>query len=145
LLAAQAAAKGKVHFLPHESAMMAFYDLAPQTTTACWSTGSSMGPEPALAIVRALRDGRLDEARAIAKDLDWIGAPIEPILAQPEVFASYNIQIEKLRIDTAGYTRTGPIRPPYHVIPDEYAELAREAGRRWAKLRTKYATQATPA
>lgn len=145
LLAAQAAARGKVHFLPHESAMMAFYDLAPQTTKACWSTASSMGPEPALAIVRAILAGRIDEARAIAKDLAWAGETVDPIIEQPEVFASFNIQIEKLRIEAAGYCKTGPIRPPYHVVPEEYAKLARENGERWAQLRPKYASQATPA
>ena len=59
------------------------------------------------------------------------------LLAKPEIFASYNIQFEKIRIETAGYCNPGPIRPPYNVIPDEYAEAARECGRRWAQLRTE--------
>jgi hypothetical protein len=61
---------------------------------------------------------------------------------QPELFASLNIQMEKIRIDTAGYCKTGPIRPPYHVVPDEYAAMAREYGTRWKSLRTKYAAAA---
>jgi trans-o-hydroxybenzylidenepyruvate hydratase-aldolase len=143
--AALAASKGRVHFLPHESAMMKFYDLSPATTKACWSTAASMGPEPALAIMRAILDGRIDDARAVAKDLAWAGEAIESLLAQPELFASYNIQVEKTRIAAAGYCKTGPIRPPYHVMPEEFAALSRENGRRWNELRTKYAVAAARA
>lgn len=143
LLAAQQAAKGKVHFLPHESAMLPFYELAPLTTKACWSTSASMGPEPALAVVRAILAGRIDDARAVAADLAWAGETVNPIIEQPDIFASFNIQIEKLRIEAAGYCKTGPIRPPYQVVPEEYAAAARECGVRWAALRKKYATALT--
>lgn len=139
LLDAMAAARGRVHFLPHESALMKFYELSPETSTACWSTASSMGPEPALAMVEAVLAGDRERAAAIDADLSWANDPVHPIAAQPEVFASYNIQIEKLRIMTAGYCKTGPLRPPYNVVPDDYAEAAREVGRRWASLRPKYA------
>jgi dihydrodipicolinate synthase/N-acetylneuraminate lyase len=143
--AAFAAAGDRIHFLPHEAAVMKFYDMQPATTTACWSTAASMGPEPALAIMRAINGGRIDEAREIAKDLAWAGQAVEDLVAKPELFASYNIQVEKTRIAAAGYCKTGPIRPPYQVFPEEYAALARENGRRWAELRTKYASQAAPA
>lgn len=138
---ALAAAKGRVNFLPHESAAMTFYELAPETTTACWSTAASMGPEPALAIMRALRAGDVESARAIAADLRWAGEAMESVVRQPELFASLNIQMERLRIETAGYTKTGPIRPPYHLIPPEYAAMARENGERWKTLRAKYARE----
>ena len=136
---AQAAAGGRVHFLPHETAAARFYELAPRTTTACWSTAASMGPEPALAVMRAIRSGDAAEIAAVAADLDWALEPIHAVLEQPEVFASYNIQIERLRIDSAGYCRSGPIRPPYDVIPDDFVAAARENGRRWRQLRAKYA------
>jgi hypothetical protein len=61
------------------------------------------------------------------------------LLTKPDVFASYNIQIEKIRIETAGYCRPGPIRPPYNVIPEPFAAAARECGRRWATLRNRMA------
>jgi trans-o-hydroxybenzylidenepyruvate hydratase-aldolase len=140
LLPALAAAKGRVHFLPHESATMKFYELAPATTKACWSTAASMGPEPALALMRALAAGEIERAQAIAKDLAWAGQAMEGVTHQPELFASLNIQMEKIRIDTAGYTKTGPIRPPYQVVPEEYAAMARENGVRWSSLRTKYSS-----
>jgi dihydrodipicolinate synthase/N-acetylneuraminate lyase len=140
LLPALAAAKGRVHFLPHESAAMKFYELSPGTTKACWSTAASMGPEPAMALMRAIAAGEIDRAKAIAKDLAWAGSAMEGVTQKPELFASLNIQMEKIRIDTAGYTKTGPIRPPYQIIPDEYAAMARENGERWKTLRPKYAS-----
>jgi trans-o-hydroxybenzylidenepyruvate hydratase-aldolase len=143
--AAFAAAGDRVHFLPHEAAVMKFYEMQPETTTACWSTAASMGPEPALAIMRAILGGRIDEARTIAKDLAWAGQAVEDLVAKPELFASYNIQMEKTRIAAAGYCKTGPIRPPYQVFPEEYAAQARENGRRWTELRKKYASAAAPA
>lgn len=140
LMPALAAAKGRVHFLPHESATMKFVDLSPETTKACWSTASSMGPEPALALMRALAAGDLASARAIDKDLAWAGEPMDELTRSPELFASLNIQVEKLRIDSAGYCHTGPIRPPYQVVPEEYVASSREIGARWKQLRAKYAS-----
>jgi trans-o-hydroxybenzylidenepyruvate hydratase-aldolase len=59
LLESQAAAAGKVHFLPNDGGVMKFVDLAPETTTACWSTAASMGPEPALALAGYCKAGPL--------------------------------------------------------------------------------------
>ncbi len=39
----------------------------------------------------------------------------------------------------SGYCKPGPIRPPYDVMPEDFAEGCRESGRRFAELRTKYA------
>jgi hypothetical protein len=54
LLDSLAAAKGRVHFLPHDGGVAKFAELSPATTTACWSTAASMGPEPVLEQMRAL-------------------------------------------------------------------------------------------
>ena len=138
LLPALEASRGRIHFLPHESAVMKFYQLSPDTTTACWSTASSMGPEPALALMRALSSKDDAAAKAIGSDLAWAISSLDELTRQPELFASYNIQIERLRMDASGYTVTGPIRPPYDVLPESFAEMARENGRRWKSLREKY-------
>ncbi len=61
------------------------------------------------------------------------------LLEQPDLFASYNIQVEKLRINAAGYTNCGPIRPPYAVVPPDIAASSEECGRRWRTLCDKYA------
>jgi trans-o-hydroxybenzylidenepyruvate hydratase-aldolase len=139
LLPAQEAAKGRVHFLPHESAVVQFSELAPATTTACWSTAASMGPEPAIAIMQAVLAKDAARMKAVQADLDWAGESVHEIIANAELFASYNIQVEKLRIEAAGYLKTGPLRPPYNLIPEKEANLARENGRRWKQIRAKYA------
>jgi trans-o-hydroxybenzylidenepyruvate hydratase-aldolase len=133
-----AAAKGRVHFLPHDGALSKFAELSPATTTACWSTAASMGPQPVLAQMHALLTKNADEMRRIAADLAWAREPIAEITSDPDLFATYNIQMEKIRIEAAGYCKAGPIRPPYNVMPAPYAELAKENARRWRQLCEKY-------
>ena len=132
-------AKGRVHFLPHDGGMSKFAELSPATTTACWSTAASMGPEPVLEQVRALLAGDTAAMKQIAADLAWAREPIAPITSDAELFATYNIQIEKTRIAAAGYCKAGALRPPYHVMPDAYREAAFEHARRWRQLCEKYA------
>jgi hypothetical protein len=55
-----------------------------------------------------------------------------------EEFGKFNLQLEKIRFNEAGYCNAGPIRPPYDLVPKDYAEGARECGRRWAELVKKY-------
>jgi trans-o-hydroxybenzylidenepyruvate hydratase-aldolase len=139
LLDALAAANGRVHFLPHDGGVAKFAELSPATTTACWSTAASMGPQPVLEQMRALLCQSDDALRRIAADLAWAREPIAEITSDPDLFATYNIQLEKIRIDAAGYCKAGPIRPPYNIMPEPYAECARENARRWRELCRKYA------
>lgn len=143
LLAAQAAARGRIHFMPNEGAAYRFAQLSPETTTACWATAASMGPEPALALMEAILRRDWGRAKTIDGEIAWASETFKAMTKSPELFASYNIQLEKLRIGAAGYCEPGPIRPPYHVVPEEYAKAARECGRRWATLRARYAAAAT--
>ena len=140
LLDAQAASKGRVHFLPNDGGVAKFLELAPETTTACWSTAASMGPEPVQALMRALRHNDRDALQKIAADLAWTREPIKVMTADPEIFAAYNIQMEKMRIEFAGYCKAGPLRPPYNFMPEPYAECTRENARRWRQLCEKYAS-----
>jgi len=139
LIDSLAAAKGRVHFLPHDGALSKFAELSPATTTACWSTAASMGPEPVLEQVRALLANDRAALQKIATDLAWAREPIAEITSNPELFSTYNIQMEKIRIQAAGYCKAGPIRPPYNVMPEHYAACARENARRWRQLCEKYA------
>jgi trans-o-hydroxybenzylidenepyruvate hydratase-aldolase len=138
LLDSLAAARGRVHFLPHDGALSKFAELSPETTTACWSTAASMGPEPVLAQMRALLSHDAEALRRIAADLAFAREPIAEITSDPDLFATYNIQLEKIRIEAAGYCKAGPIRPPYNVMPERYAERARENAQRWRQLCQKY-------
>ncbi len=139
LLAALAASKGRVHFLPHDGGLGKFAELSPQTTTACWSTAASMGPEPVLAQMRAQLAGDKDKLQKVAADLAWVREPIRELVTDADLMATYNIQLEKLRIVEAGYCKAGPIRPPYNIMPEPYMIMVREHARRWRELCGKYA------
>jgi hypothetical protein len=99
-----------------------------------------MGPEPVLAQMRALLANDAAALQKIATDLAWAREPIAEITSDPDLFATYNIQMEKIRIQAAGYCKAGPIRPPYNVMPERYAERARENARRWRQLCEKYSS-----
>lgn len=144
LLAALAASKGRVHFLPHDGGLGKFAELSPETTTACWSTAASMGPQPVLAQMRAQFAKDAEKLRTIAADLAWVREPIREIIGDPELFAAYNIQLEKIRIQVAGYCKAGPIRPPYNVMPQPYLEKVHEHAQRWRRLCEKYAKAPAP-
>jgi trans-o-hydroxybenzylidenepyruvate hydratase-aldolase len=133
------ASNGRVHFLPNEGAVLRFAELSPDTTTACWATAASMGPQPAIALMDAILARDMERARAVDQDLRYASEPVEGIIRNAELFASYNIQVEKIRINEAGYSKAGPIRPPYQLVPDDIAEASRACGRRWAEICKKYA------
>lgn len=131
--------KRRVNFLPMD--MMAFptASISQPDVTACWTTAAGMGPQPSVALMDAIRANDMDRAKLTSEEIT--GAC--EVLFTPEVmaeFGHYNIQLEKLRIQAAGYSDPGPIRPPYDVVPDEWAENARECGRRWAELVEKYSS-----
>ncbi|MET7995878.1 dihydrodipicolinate synthase family protein [Amycolatopsis sp. NPDC005232] len=123
----------RLRLLPLESDWLAAHTLHPETALGCWSSSALCGPEPVLALRDAIQAGDVDTARHLTRRIEWT---YEPFLARtnfPE-FSKYNITLEKLRFDEAGYVTAGPARPPYHVVPGPYADGARENGRRWRGL-----------
>ena len=124
----------KVNFMPIDMGVAEFYSISPATTTACWATAAAMGPQPAVAIMDAIAKNDQARIKQLNDDIAWANEPVAPMIEKPELFAHYNIQLEKVRIEAAGYCKPGPIRPPYDVFPEEYAAGARECGRRWAEL-----------
>lgn len=127
----------RVNFVTNDSGAYAFAEISLETTTCCWMP--SVGPQPGIALMNAVAARDMARAKEIASDIAWAAEPIHHIVTSPEIFASYNIQLEKILMEASGYCKPGPIRPPYNVIPKEYAEAAREKGRRSATLREKYA------
>lgn len=128
-----AAVGGKLRILPIEADWLVARTLFPDEALACWSSSALCGPEPALYLRAALARGDVDDARWITDRIEWT---YEPFLARrnfPE-FSKYNIPLEKIRFDEAGFVVAGPTRAPYHVVPDEYVEGARENGRRWRSV-----------
>ena len=126
--------KGRINIVPNEMTLANFFSESPKTTTACWATAASMGPKPVVALMNAILGSNQPEIERLSTALAWANAPVKPFIADKEIFALYNIQIEKARINAAGYCNSGPFRPPYQLLPSHMAEAAKECGRRWAAV-----------
>jgi dihydrodipicolinate synthase/N-acetylneuraminate lyase len=132
------AAGHQVNFMTGEGTIGQHYRLAPETVTAAWATSAAMGPEPWVAFLDAHAAGRKDEAERVLADIESVPLPI-PDFAD---FDKYNLQLEKARINAAGYARCGAPRPPYYDLPDAWREAAETNGTAWAAMRAKYAQAA---
>ena len=130
-----AVSHGRINFLPNDGRAPAFYKAAPESLTAVWSTTSSMGPQPVIAMMRAIEAGDAERIEAIAADLRHLTRTRStPITRNDALFAQVNIQMEKLRFEAAGYCKPGPTRPPYDWMPDDLAEASRRMQcRRWSR------------
>jgi dihydrodipicolinate synthase/N-acetylneuraminate lyase len=88
-----------------------------------WSSTTACGPAPVLALRDALREGRTEDARWLTQRLRWAH---EPFLVGQDFmeFAKYNIPLEKIRVNEAGYLRVGKSRPPYveDLVPARHVE-----------------------
>ncbi|MFS8497300.1 MAG: dihydrodipicolinate synthase family protein, partial [Micromonosporaceae bacterium] len=71
-----------------------------------WSSTTAMGPRPVLELRDALQQGRTEDARWLTERLRWAH---EPFLVGQDFmeFAKYNIPLEKIRVNEAGYLRVG--------------------------------------
>lgn len=127
------AVKGDLRLMTLEYDWHRAYELFPEDALACWSGGVSCGPRPVTEIRDALFSGDVQRAERLSKRLDEATGPLIPE-GDKDVFRRYNMSMQKIRMTEAGYINAGPARPPYHVVPEEYAEGAREAGRMWAEL-----------
>jgi dihydrodipicolinate synthase/N-acetylneuraminate lyase len=130
------AVKGRVNFVPPIGLAYEFAQISPDSQTTCWIP--SVGPQVAIALMKALASKNAEQAKAVAADIAWANEPHHAITGSQEIFASYNIQLEKVLMAASGYCKTGPIRPPYNVMPDDFRKAATEGGQRYAKLREKY-------
>jgi dihydrodipicolinate synthase/N-acetylneuraminate lyase len=128
------AAGHQVNFMTGEGTIGMHYRLAPDTVTAAWATSAAMGPEPWVAFLEAVKRGDDAAAQAALADIEGVPLPI-PDFAD---FDKYNIQLEKARINAAGYTRCGPPRAPYRDLPPAWSEVALNNGKAWAEMRQKY-------
>lgn len=131
-----AASKGKVNFVPPVGLAYEFAQISSETANTCWIP--SVGPQVALALMKALAARDAQQAKTVADDIAWANEPHHAIVGSQEVFASYNIQLEKVLMGASGYCKPGPIRPPYNVMPEDMVKACREGGERYAKLREKY-------
>lgn len=132
-----AAMSGRMRALPVDRDWFAAWEQAPEELTACWSGSASCGPRPHVELARRLAAGDREGARAVADELQEAGRGFLPE-GNFALFAKYNIQLEKIRINEAGYLSAGPSRPPYLHCPEDYAATARASGRRLAALNARY-------
>lgn len=131
------AADGKVRILPLDREWHRAAQLAPDGIFGCWSGSASCGPLAIVALGAAIARGDEDTANSISAKLAEASETFFPQNSF-ELFSKYNVQLEKIRIDEAGYMKAGPSRPPYVSCPDDYAEGARESGRRLARLSAQF-------
>jgi hypothetical protein len=94
-----------------------------------------MGPEPWVAFLDAHAKGDAAAAEQVLADIEGVPLPI-PDFGD---FDKYNIQLEKARINAAGYTHCGPPRAPYRDLPPDWLAGAELNGKAWAEMRAKYA------
>lgn len=127
----------QVNFMTGEGTIGLQYRMAPESVTAAWATSAAMGPEPWVAFLDAHASGDTAAAEAALADIEGVPLPI-PDFAD---FDKYNIQLEKARINAAGYTKCGPPRAPYRDLPPAWAEAAQTNGTAWAAMRAKYANR----
>jgi trans-o-hydroxybenzylidenepyruvate hydratase-aldolase len=139
--------KGRVKLLPMQRNYYAAARTAPEQCNAFWTSTASCGPAPVIrlrdAVVQAIKTGDWVRAKEITDAMTAAGTTFMPRGDHRE-FEKFNIALEKMRTDAAGWMKAGPCRPPYHVVPEPYLEGAREAGRRWAKLHAELSKKAAP-
>lgn len=127
----------RIRFLPIDNEYYASARMDPEFITAFWSSSASCGPEAALALrdrVRAAKSsGDWEPARKLSNALAVAVAPVFPNGSFKE-FSTYNIPLEKERMNVAGWLKAGPTRAPYHIVPERYLEGARLSGKAWAKV-----------
>ena len=135
------ASRGQIRFLPIDASYYAAARMDPEFCKAFWTSGAVCGPSVTVELRdrmdRAKETGDWTDAREIAGE---IGASFAPLFPNGSFknFSMYNIGLEKARMDAAGWMKAGPVRPPYHIVPESYLEGARKSGKLWAELHKKY-------
>ena len=127
----------KIKLLPLDIDYYAAARIAPEFIDAFWSSGAVCGPTVVThlrdLVVKAKKTADWSEAKAFS---GRIGPALMSLLPNGSFkeFSIYNIGLEKERMNAAGWMNAGPLRPPYHIVPESYLEGARRSGQMWADL-----------
>ena len=100
-----------------------------------WSSTTAMGPDPVLHLRDALQEGRTEDARWLTERLRWAHEPF--IVGQDFFeFAKYNIPLEKIRVNGAGYMNVGKSRRPHteDFVPDIHIKTTAEHVDRYKQI-----------
>lgn len=128
--------QGNIKLLPID---FDYYSAARQDDfiDAFWSSGAVIGPSVSTTlrdlVEEARKTGDWTKAKALNGRLGATAAPLFPNGSFKE-FSTYNIGLEKVRMEAGGLIAPGPIRPPYHIVPEPYLEGARKSGSMWADI-----------
>jgi 4-(2-carboxyphenyl)-2-oxobut-3-enoate aldolase len=131
------AVEGRMRILPLDTHWGALARAFPDDAVACWSGNAADGPEPLLALARAVASRDWTLVDAITARMAWAQAPMFPG-GKLENFVDYNIPIAHARLEGSKLVKTGPPRPPYIFAPEGHLEGGRETGRRWESLRREF-------
>lgn len=133
-----AATKGKVAFVSSNAGGFRLAKECPDNIKALWTVCAGLNAPIALANAILAKDW--EKGEEIAADMAWAGEPAREY-HKPEIFASFNIQVNRVVMEASGYCKPGPVRPPYiySTMPKAYYDGCWESGLRWAKLQEKYA------
>lgn len=127
----------RIRFLPIEFDYYAASRLDPDFFTAFWSSGAVCGPSVTTRfrdeIIRAKATGDWKKAKQLSDEITRASMPLIPRGDFAE-FSKYNIGLEKEKMNSAGWMKAGPCRPPYTMVPESYLEGARAAGKAWVAL-----------
>ncbi|MBV1913449.1 MAG: dihydrodipicolinate synthase family protein [Cycloclasticus sp.] len=130
----------KIRFLALETDHADAAKMDPDFHTAFWTPLACTGPELTIywrdSIKEAVKTGDWSIPDAIYPQIMQTLAHIFPPGGFSE-FSRYNIQLDKARINAAGWMKAGPCRPPYISAPENYIEGAIKAGKGWAELNKK--------
>jgi trans-o-hydroxybenzylidenepyruvate hydratase-aldolase len=131
----------RIAYLPNDNTAYEAWKKVGSKVRGLWSTSAAMGPEPILALSRALSAD--DEARIKAVLADIHSVPrFRPGDDEPgqATFTELEAQVQKPRFSASGYVKSGPSRAPYFYedLPESWRASAVANGKGWAELRRKY-------
>lgn len=124
---------GEMVIMPIDRDWMTARTWYPDRNPAAWSSSGSCGQLPVTMLRDAMQQDDMDVVRELVKRITATQETFFPDGSR-EQFYMYNVPVEKIRYNAAGYINCGPSRRPYHNIPEEHAEGARIAGERWREL-----------
>ncbi len=138
--------KRRIRFLPIDMEYVPAARIDPEFITAFWTSGTNLGPLPALRlrdeVAKAKQTGDWSKATELQNAILHTAQTLFPNGSFKE-FSTYNVQLEKARFNAGGWMNAGPARPPYRLdaVPEAYLEGARVSGQRWAELHKKLSQQ----
>lgn len=129
------------HFplMPIETDWMPAWNLyGEELVGMAWSSTTACGPGPVLALRDALQQGRTEDAQWLTERLRWAH---EPFLVGQDFmeFSKYNVPLEKIRVNEAGYIHVGKCRPPYteDLVPAKHVQDTKDHIARYKQVITE--------